>query len=314
MPCWIPGCGLGWPMASKQMTGTPSPFTKGEPGGISPLPTTNPPKSRFRKGGLTFYAAIGWLFLVLICAAGVNLWPLSFPPDQIDSEHLAVLPGGAHLLGTDATGRDIVARLLFGARVSLTVGICAPLLGLTVGLLLGMPSGFYRGWTERCIMTLSDIMLAFPGLVFLLVFTSLAGPSLTTITLGLGLLISPRFIRVVRANTIRFAEREFVQAARIGGAGDISILVREILPNITGPLLAYTLVVTGFVIVAEGGLGFLGLSVPSPTPSWGGMIAAGRDVLEQTPHVTMIPTMVMFLTVLSLNVIGDRVRRQATIS
>ncbi|MDO9308898.1 MAG: ABC transporter permease [Deltaproteobacteria bacterium] len=282
----------------------------------------NPPKSPFHKGGLrvtppltkgglggiSFYAAITWLILVLFCAVTVGLWPLPFALDQIDAEQLAALPGGAHLLGTDATGRDIAARLLFGARVSLTVGICAPLLGLGVGLLLGMPSGLYRGWTERVIMTCADVILAFPGLIFLLVFTALLGPSLTTITLGLGLLISPRFVRVVRANTIRFAEREFVQAARIGGAGDISILLREILPNILGPLMAYTLVVAGFVIVAEGGLGFLGLSVPSPTPSWGGMIAAGRDALEQTPHVAMIPTGVMFLTVLSINVIGDRLR------
>lgn len=260
------------------------------------------------KNCLTFHAAIGWLALVILCAVSVGLWPLPFTPDQIDAEQLASLPSGAHLLGTDATGRDIVSRLLFGARVSLTVGTFAPLIGLIIGLLLGMPSGFYRGWTERIIMTFADVILAFPGLVFLLVFTSVIGPSLTTITLGLGLLISPRFVRVVRANTVRFSEREFVQAARIGGAGDISILLREILPNILGPLMAYTLVVAGFVIVAEGGLGFLGLSVPSPTPSWGGMIAAGRDVLEQAPHVVMIPTAVMFLTVLSVNVIGDRLR------
>lgn len=261
-----------------------------------------------RTNSLTFYAAIGWLALVVLCAVSVGLWPLPFTLDQIDSEQLAALPGGTHLLGTDATGRDILARLVFGARVSLTVGICAPLFGLSIGLLLGMPSGLYRGWTERSIMTLADVILAFPGLVFLLVFTSVLGPSLTTITVGLGLLISPRFVRVVRANTIRFSEREFVLAARTGGAGDIAILFREILPNILGPLMAYTLVVAGFVIVAEGGLGFLGLSVPSPTPSWGGMIAAGRDVLEQTPHVTMIPTAVIFLTVLSVNVIGERLR------
>jgi peptide/nickel transport system permease protein len=276
--------------------------------------TANPPKSAFleggllnsfRKGGLSFYAAIGWLVLVVFCAVTVGFWPLPFSLDQIDTEHLSALPGGAHLLGTDATGRDILARILFGARVSLTVGICAPLLGLSIGLLLGMPSGLYRGWTERTIMTLADVILAFPGLIFLLVFTSVIGPSLTTITLGLGILISPRFVRVVRANTIRFAEREFVQAARIGGAGEISILFREILPNILGPLMAYSLVIAGFVIIAEGGLSFLGLSVPSPTPSWGGMIAEGRDALDQTPHVAIIPMVVMFLTVLSVNVIGN---------
>ncbi len=282
----------------------------------------NPPKSPFRKGGfqlappftkggvggISFYAAIGWLVLVILCAATVGLWPLSFAPDQLDTEHLAALPGGAHPLGTDAMGRDIAVRLLFGARVSLIVGICAPLLGLCVGLLLGMPAAYCRGWTERVIMTCADVILAFPALVFLLVFTSILGPSLSTITMGLGLLISPRFVRVVRANTARFSEREFVQAARISGARDSAILLGEILPNIVGPLLAYTLIVVGFVIIAEGGLGFLGLSVPSPTPSWGGMIAAGRDTLEQAPHVAMIPMAAMFLTVLSVNVIGDRLR------
>jgi peptide/nickel transport system permease protein len=261
-----------------------------------------------RKAGLTYFAACGWLTLVAFCALGAGLWPLPFTLDQIDSEHLASLPGGEHLLGTDAMGRDILVRLLFGARVSLTVGICAPLLGLGVGLLLGMPAAWLRGWSERIIMTCTDVILAFPALIFLLVFTSILGPSLFTITLGLGLLLSPRFVRVVRANTTRFREREFVLAARISGASDSFILLKEILPNIMGPLLAYTLVVTGYVIVVEGGLAFLGLSVPSPAPSWGGMMAAGRDVLDQTPHVAMIPMAVMFLTVLSVNVIGDRVR------
>lgn len=287
MDCWIRGFGKGLIMAKQPGINCASPFQKKE---------------------ITFYAAISWLFLILFCAVGADLWPFSFTPDQIDTEQLAALPGNTHLFGTDAMGRDIAVRLLYGARISLTVGICAPLIGMTAGLLLGMPAAYYRGWTERVIMFMSDAVLAFPGLIFLLVFTSVLGPSLITITIGLGLLISPRFIRVVRANTARFAEREFVQAARISGASDRAILLGEILPNITGPLLAYFLLVSGFVIVAEGGLGFLGLSVPSPTPSWGGMIAAGRDVLEQTPHVAMIPMATMFLTVLSLNVIGDRMR------
>lgn len=278
-----------------------SPFGKG---GLS----SAPPFGKGGLGGISLYAAVGWLVAVLICTAMVPFWPLPFSPDQLDSEQLAALPGGSHLLGTDAMGRDIMTQLLFGARVSLTVGVCAPLLGLAVGLMFGMPAAFYRGWCERVIMTCADVILAFPGLIFLLVFTSLIGPSLTTITLGLGLLTAPRFIRVVRAGTLQFSQREFVQAARISGVRDSAILLGEILPNIVGPLSAYTLIVAGFVIIAEGGLGFLGLSVPSPTPSWGGMIASGRDVLEQTPHVAMIPMAVMFLTVLSVNLVGDRLR------
>ena len=256
------------------------------------------------------YAACSWLLLVIVAAVTAGFWPLTYTFDQMDTDALAALPGGGHLLGTDAMGRDILTRLLFGARVSLTVGICAPLFGLVVGLLLGMPAAFCRGWTERLVGFASDVMLAFPALIFLLVFTQVMGPSLVTITVGLGLLLVPRFVRVVRANTARLRDREFVLAARIGGAGDSAILVREILPNMAAPLLSYTLVVTGFVIIAEGGLGFLGLSVPSPTPSWGGMIAAGRDVLDQSPHVALIPLVLMYVTVLAVNVIGDRVRRR----
>lgn len=261
-----------------------------------------------RTFSLSFAAALAWLALVLLCAVTVDLWPLPFTPDQFDTRQLAAPPGGGHLFGTDGMGRDIAIRLLYGARVSLTVGLCAPALGLAAGLLLGLPAAWYRGWTERIIMTLADVLLAFPALIFLLVFTAVLGPSLTTITLGLGLLIAPRFVRVVRANALRFTGREFVLAARIGGCGDLTILRQEILPNILGSLLSYSLVVSGFVIIAEGGLGFLGLSVPAPTPSWGGMIAAGREVLEPAPHVALIPMAAMFLTVLAVNVVGDRLR------
>lgn len=259
------------------------------------------------KRGITFRLAITWLAVVIVCAVTAPWWPVP-APDRIDPELLAATPCAGHPFGTDSMGRDIAARLLFGARVSIIVGFCAPLFGMVFGSLLGVPAGFYRGRPERFILFAIDTLLAFPGLVFLLVFTFVFGASLTTITVALGVLTTPRFARVARANTIRFAEREFVLAARGVGAGDLSIIVREILPNVLAPLLIYMLLVTGFVIVAEGGLGFLGLSVPSPAPSWGGMIAEGRDILDQAPHVSLIPTAVMFLTVLSVNLIGDRLR------
>lgn len=253
--------------------------------------------------------AIAWIALVIICAVSAGWWPIA-PPDRMDTVHLATPPGFGHLLGTDTMGRDLAARLLFGARVSLIVGFCAPLIGLAAGMLLGVAAAFYRGRMERLLTLAVDILLAFPGLIFLLVFTVAFGSNLPTLTIALGLLTAPRFARVARANALRFADREFVMAARAGGAGDLSILLREILPNVLPPLLIYMLLVAGFVIIAEGGLGFLGLGVPSPTPSWGGMIAEGRDVLDQSPHVSLIPTAVMFLTVLSVNVIGDRLRER----
>lgn len=261
-----------------------------------------------KKTGIVFWLAAAWLGLVLISAVGADFWPVP-PPDQIDWVNLAVKPGvGAHLLGTDNMGRDITARLLFGARVSLAAGVFAPCIGLVAGTLLGVLAGYYRGFSEKMIVGAIDTFLAFPRLIFLMMITFVFGSSLLNLTLALGFMTAPTFARVARANTLRYAEREFVLAARGGGASDAAIILREILPNVLMPMLAYMLLVMGLVIIAEGGLGFMGLSVPSPTPSWGGMIAEGREVLEQSPHVSMIPTAVMFLTIMSVNLIGDRLR------
>lgn len=230
-------------------------------------------------------------------------------PDQIDWVHLAVQPGVAgHPLGTDAMGRDIAARLLFGARASMVVGLLAPCMGLVLGALLGVAAGYRRGFTDRAIVGITDTLLAFPRLVFILMVMCVFGSSLTTLTVALGIVCAPSFTRVARAHTLKVAGREFVLAARAAGAGDLTILLREILPSVLAPMLVYMLLVVGVVIMAEGMLGFLGLSVPAPDPSWGGMIAEGREVLDESPHVSMIPAGVMFLTILSINVLGDRLR------
>jgi peptide/nickel transport system permease protein len=260
------------------------------------------------KAGIVFWLAAAWLGVVMVSAVSASLWPVP-SPDQIDWVNLAVKPGVAgHLLGTDNMGRDMAARLLFGARVSLTVGAFAPCIGLVVGTLLGVLAGYYRGYPEKFIVAAIDTFLAFPRLVFLMMVTFVFGSSLLNLTLALGFMTAPTFARIARANTLRFAGREFVLAARGAGAGNTSIILREILPNVLMPMLAYLFLVMGMVIIAEGGLGFLGLSVPSPTSSWGGMIAEGREVLEQSPHVSMIPTLVMFLTIMAVNLIGDRLR------
>lgn len=263
---------------------------------------------KLKKMGITFWLALAWVACVMLGAASAGLLPLA-PPDQIDWANLATAPGVAgHLLGTDNMGRDIASRLLFGARVSLTVGIFAPCIGLLLGCLLGVVAGFYGGPAERIIVGIVDTFLAFPRLIFLLMAMCVFGSQLTTLTLALGFVCAPSFARVARANTLRFAQREFVLAARAAGAGDGSLILREILPNVLAPMVVYLLLVMGIVIIAEGALGFLGLSVPSPTPSWGGMIAEGREVLDEAPHVSMLPTGAMFLTILSVNLIGDRLR------
>ena len=277
--------------------------------------------SRSEKLGAAFWLPVLWLFFAFICALSASWWTLP-PLDQVDWGNQAALPGAEslislseksagrfiHLLGTDSVGRDILTRLLFGARVSLTIGICSALIGMIIGGALGMLAGYYRGRLETLIIGSMDTILAFPGLVLLLVMTYLVGASLTNITLVLGFLVIPAFCRVARANTLRFANLEFVQAARAAGIRDRFIIVREILPNVLIPLSVYALLVVAFLIIIEGGLGFLGLSVPAPTPSWGGMIAEGYGVLQEAPHVSLIPMLAMFLTILSFNLLGDRLR------
>ncbi len=253
------------------------------------------------------WLSVGWLSTVGALAVFAPWLGLPDPGD-IDFLSLQMLPNAEHWLGTDVLGRDILTRLIYGARVSLTVGFVAPVIGMVFGLLLGLLAGYYRGRVEALVVASMDVVLAVPALVLLFLFSAIFGGSLATVSIGLGLLFIPAFARVSRANTLVFAEREFVLAARAMGAGDLYIIGREILPNVVLPVLAFALVAVAGAIVVEGALSFLGLSVPSPEPSWGGMIAEGREHLQETPHLSFAGAGVMFLTVLAFNLVGDTMR------
>lgn len=275
--------------------------------------------------GIVFWICILWVVLVALAAITADWWPVP-PPDRMDWNNPAApagtpvgsgmsretgdtgRPGHTHWLGTDTMGRDLVSRLIHGARISLSVGLLAPLTGLLIGGLLGCLAGYYRGVAGSAIVAAMDIILAFPGLVLLLAVSFYLGAGLPYLILALGFLSVPAFCRVARAKTLALSNLEFIQAARLTGAGNLAILSREIIPNVVIPVAVYGLLVAAFMIMAEGALSFLGLGVPPPAPSWGGMIAEGREVLDETPHVSMIPALVMFLTVLAFNLIGDRLR------
>lgn len=261
------------------------------------------------KLGLYFWIPMIWLIIVLIAALGAPFWGLP-PADEIDWMNIKVPPNEAHPLGTDALGRDLLSRLIWGARVSLTVGFAAPFIGVGLGLILGMIAGYYRGWADEIIGIAIDTWLAIPGLVILLLFSVIFGGSLFMVCFSLGLLFIPTAARITRAATLNYANREFVLAARAMGASDFRILRRELFPNIIWPLIAFVLIDIPIAIVVEGALSFLGLSVKAPTPSWGGIIAEGREILATSPHVALYPTLVMFLTVLSFNLVGDAIRRR----
>jgi peptide/nickel transport system permease protein len=205
-------------------------------------------------------------------------------------------------------GRDVLSRLIFGARVSLIISLAAVSIGTLVGGTIGMAVGYARGRVDGVVMWAMNVLLAFPGLVLLLGLVAFVGQSLMAITLVVGFLSVPTYARVARASTLSVAQREYVLAARALGASKWRILRREILPNVVLPVAAFGMVALGVVIVLEGSLAFLGLSVKAPDPTWGSMIAEGRRHLEETAHLSLVPSAVMFLTVLAVNFVGDALR------
>jgi peptide/nickel transport system permease protein len=262
---------------------------------------------RRRRLGAAFWFACAWIAALTIAAVAAQWLPL---PDPIEMDMLErrALPSAEHWLGTDGLGRDVLSRLVYGARTSLTVGLLAPLIATFLGGALGMLAGYARGRFETFVVGIVDVLLAFPPLVLALAVTAYSGQSLTHLTLILGFLGIPAFTRVARANTLALAQREFVIAARALGATHARILVRELLPNVAMPLLAFFLVGVAVTIVVEGALSFLGLGVPPPMPSWGSMIDEGRQSLEVAPWLSFLPAFAMFLTVLAFNFIGDTLR------
>jgi peptide/nickel transport system permease protein len=259
--------------------------------------------------GVEVLLSTAWLLVVFVFTVAGRHMPGVGDPYAIDPLHAKAAPSWAHLFGTDDLGRDIFTRCVMGARTSFVVTLSALGLALLVGGALGTLVGYYRGLLETVVMTVADVVLAFPGLILLLGVVTFMGQSVRNVSLALALLITPGFIRIIRANTIRYTERLFVLSARTLGAGDLRIIRREILPNILPPIAGIALIFLGVLVLAEGGLSFLGLGVPLPRPTWGGMIASGLPDLETSPLITFLPAAVLFLTVLSFNLLGDALRR-----
>ncbi|MGH9085980.1 MAG: ABC transporter permease [Acidimicrobiales bacterium] len=268
---------------------------------------------RRRRGGVLGVA--GWMSVVWLVAVSVSAvlapWLPLDDPDRADFFVDAnSTPGtGGHLLGTEQNGFDIFSRLIWGGRVSLVVAFGVLAIGMVVGGTIGLVAGFVRGRVETILMAVVDIFLAFPALILLIAIVAFVGADLENIVLGISLVTIPAFARIARATTLTFSRREFVTAAEAAGASRFRILVREVLPNVILPLLAFGLLVVAIAIVAEGSLAFLGLT-SQETISWGGMINGGRRALQQEniAHTSMLPAVMMFLTVLAVNLLGDRFR------
>jgi ABC-type dipeptide/oligopeptide/nickel transport system permease subunit len=256
-------------------------------------------------------ARIG-LAVVIVLGLAALLAPLlaRHDPTAIDLAGALRPPSGAHWLGTDVQGRDVWARLVHGARVSLAVGVLSQVISLALGVALGLVAGYYGRRTDDLVMRLADVTLAFPTLLLLIAMAAAFEPSLTTVFVTIGVVGWAGMARLVRGQVLVVRQLEYVQAERALGAGDARILVRHVLPNVIAPVvIAATLGVAG-AIMAEAALSFLGLGVQPPTPSWGAMIADGRDLaqLRRAPWTSLFPGLAIGAAVLGFNLVGDALR------
>lgn len=250
-----------------------------------------------------------WLLVILLLTLTATWLPLKDPSSQSLMGMLAE-PNGEHWLGADSLGRDIFSRIIHGFQITWAVSLGSVILGLLVGGVLGICAGFFRGWTERIILTGTNILLAFPPLVLIIAMVAYPGQALLKVIIALGIVFIPSFTRIARANTLRFSEQEFVTAARAAGMGNTRLIARELLPNLVPSLLAYSLLVLAVAAVAEAGLSFLGLGVPPPTPSLGTMMASEQANVMMAPHAVFFPAIALLVTIFALNVIGEEVQRR----
>ena len=279
----------------------------------APTPANpTPPTRRFAL--LRFIYRQPLLCLGLILVGGMTcaslLAPLLTPyaPSTLDLDAILAPPSTAHWLGTDALGRDILSRLLYGGRVSLWVGFVAVGISVSIGATLGLISGYFRGLVDECIMRLVDIMLCFPSFFLILAVIAFLEPSLFNIMVVIGLTSWMGTARLVRAETLTLRERDYVASARLSGAGLGRILFLHILPNALPPVLvSATLGVAGAILV-ESSLSFLGLGVQPPTPSWGNMLLEGKEALEIAPWLSIFPGFAILFTVLGYNLLGESLR------
>ena len=272
----------------------------------SARPRTRVVFTRLLRGHLAKVGAGVILLLILAAMFAPQLAP--YDPAEQHLEDMVRPPDQGHLLGTDDLGRDILSRLLYGARVSLVVGVLSVGISLLIGVPLGLVAGYRGGWLDEVIMRLMDGLLAFPALVLALAITAALGPSLGNAMIAIGTVGIPGFARLVRGQVLSIRAQEFVEAARAAGLGDRRIILHHITPNVLAPIIVHASLRIAFAVLAEASLSFLGLGAQPPTPSWGSMLNTGREYLEMAPWLSIAPGAAIFITTLSFNFLGDGLR------
>ncbi|MFA9394071.1 MAG: ABC transporter permease [Halodesulfovibrio sp.] len=250
------------------------------------------------------------LAIVGVMTLAAILSPLISPfnPDALNLDLILQPPSSGHLMGTDALGRDVLSRMLHGARISLWVGFVAVGISISIGLVLGLVAGYFRGWVDETIMRFVDVMLCFPSFFLILSVIAFLEPSLINIMIVIGLTSWMGVARLVRAETLSLRERDFVAASRLAGASSARIIAQHILPNALAPVLVSATLGVAGAILTESALSFLGLGVQPPTASWGNMLLEGKQVLEIAPWLSMFPGCAILITVLGYNLLGESLR------
>jgi len=228
-------------------------------------------------------------------------------PERIRMRDAFAAPGAAYFFGADNLGRDVYSRVVHGARVSLAIGFATVLVTALAGTALGCVAGYFRGWDEP-VMRVMDALMSFPAILLAVAITAALGPSAVNAVIALAAVYTPRTARIVRASVLVVRELEYVQAAQSAGASQGRVLFLHVLPNCLGPLLVQLTFVFAYAVLAEAALSFLGMGPPPPTPTWGNIIAEGRDYLREAPWICLFPGAAISLTVLGLNLLGDGLR------
>jgi len=248
------------------------------------------------------------LSVLLVVAAVFAPWIAPYRPDEIHPIDSLMAPSARYWLGSDDLGRDILSRIIFGARVSLMVGTIAIGIAAVAGVSLGLAAGFLGGRIDGLIMRVMDALLAFPAILLAIALMAVLGPSLENAMIAIGIISIPAFARITRANVLSLREQEFVEAARALGGGGLYLALVVILPNCLSPIIVQASLGVGNAILVEAALSFLGLGVQPPEPSWGSMLAFGRSLLGQAPWYATFSGLAIFVTVLALNFLGDGLR------
>lgn len=254
-------------------------------------------------------ALLGGALMALVIGTAVTalVWT-PFSTTRVNLRARFRAPDGTNWLGTDEFGRDVFSRLMVGAATSVSVALMTVLAALALGILIGLVSGFFRGWTDRVLMSLNDALLAFPGILLALGLLAVIGPSKWGIVAALGLAYAPMVARVVRGSVLSIREKEFVEASRALGNSEVYTLFRHVLPHTITPLTVLATSMFGWVVLAESALSFLGLGVPPPAPTWGNMLSSARPFMETAPHLSVAPGIMIALCLLGANLLGDALR------